>query len=143
MSNQHQKYNTENLRPCYIDNREKARELGRIGGKKSGEAKREKKRLSELLEAALQTVLKDKDGNSIKSPDDPRRNLTRKEAGMIKMAAKFANGDLKTIELAAKLTGELVQQVEVSADVAGGVVMGFDPNEAIREIYGRKEGGNE
>lgn len=143
MSNQQQKYNTENLRPCSIDNREKARELGRIGGKKSGEAKREKKRLSELLEAALQTVMKDRDGNTIKSPDDPRRNLTRKEAGMIKMAAKFANGDLKTIELAAKLTGELVQQVEVSADVAGGVVMGFDPNEAIREIYGRKEVGNE
>lgn len=142
MSKSQQNRNTEGLIP-FTRGESEASEKGRIGGKRSGEARREKKRLSELLEAALQTVMKDRDGNTIKSPDDPRRNLTRKEAGMIKMAAKFANGDLKTIELAAKLTGELVQQVEVSADVAGGVVMGFDPNEAIREIYGRKEGGNE
>lgn len=142
MSNQQQKYNTNNLQHGF-ESVEKARELGRIGGKRSGEAKREKKRLSELLEAALQTVLKDKDGNTIKSPDDPRRNLTRKEAGMIKMAAKFANGDLKTIELAAKLQGELVQQVEVNADIAGGVALGFDPQQAISDLYAEKEGGGD
>lgn len=126
-----------------IRSTEEARKKGRIGGKKSGEARREKKRLSELLEAALQMAMKDRDGNTIKSPDDPRRNLTRKEAGMIKMATKFAKGDLKTIELAAKLQGELVQQVEVNADIAGGVALGFDPQQAIRDLYAEKEGGGD
>lgn len=116
--------------------------MGRKGGIRSGETKRERKRMSELLEAALQSVLRDKDGNPVKSPDDPRRKLTRKEAGMIKLAVKVANGDLKSIELAAKMQGELTQQVEVTADIAGGVALGFDPQQAIRELYG-KEGGDE
>lgn len=99
--------------------------------------------MRELLEMALQTPLKDKDGNVIKSPDDPRRKLTRKEAGMIKMADKFANGDLKTIELAAKLHGELVQQVDVTTDITGGVALGFDPQQAIRDLYAEKKGGQD
>lgn len=136
------KHNTENLIPFTERSKEEVRELNSRGGIASGKARREKKRLAELLEMALSTVLKDNDGKPIKSPDDPRRNLTRKEEGMINMAAKFANGDLKAIELAAKIQGELVQQVDVVADVAGGVAMGFDPKEAIREIYG-KEGGDE
>lgn len=134
------KHGSDNLHP--IDSVEKAREMGRKGGIRSGEAKREKKRMNELLEAALQSVLRDKDGKPVKSPDDPRRKLTRKEAGMIKLAVKVANGDLKSIELAAKMQGELTQQVEVTADIKGGVAMGFDPKEAIRELYG-KEGGYE
>lgn len=116
--------------------------MTRKGGIRSGEARREKKRMGELLEAALQSVLRDKDGKPVKSPDDPRRKLTRKEAGMIKLAVKVANGDLKSIELAAKMQGELTQQVEVTADIKGGVAMGFDPKEAIRELYG-KEGSDE
>lgn len=135
-----EKYNTENLRAPYSPS--EAREMGRKGGIRSGETKREKKRMSELLEAALQSVLRDKDGKPVKSPDDPRRKLTRKEAGMIKLAVKVANGDLKSIELAAKMQGELTQQVEVTADIKGGVAMGFDPKEAIRELYGN-EGGDE
>lgn len=122
--------------------KDEVRELNKKGGIASGKARREKKTMRELLEMALQTTLKDNDGNVIKSPDDPRRKLTRKEAGMIKMAAKFANGDLKTIELAAKLQGELVQQVDVTTDITGGVALGFDPQQAIRELYG-KEGGDE
>lgn len=132
---------TDNLRP--IDSVEKAREMGRKGGIQSGKSKREKKRMCELLEAALQTVLRDKDGKPIKSPDTGR-NLTRKEAGMIKLASKAANGDLKSIELAAKLLGELTQQLDITADVStqSDVVLGFDPMAAIRELYG-KEGGDE
>ena len=122
---------------------EEARKSGAKGGIASGKARREKKTMRELLEMALQTPLKDRDGNVIKSPDDPRRKLTRKEAGMIKMAAKFANGDLKTIELAAKLQGELVHQVDMTADIAGGVALGFDPQQAIRDLYAEKKGGND
>lgn len=133
---------TENLVPFPQRSKDEVRELNKKGGIASGKARREKKTMRELLEMALQTTLKDNDGNVIKSPDDPRRKLTRKEAGMIKMAAKFANGDLKTIELAAKLQGELVQQVDVTTDITGGVALGFDPQQAIRELYG-KEGGDE
>lgn len=133
---------TANLVPLDRRTKDEQREIARKGGLQSGKNKREKKRMSELLEAALEAVLRDKDGNAIKSPDDPRRKLTRKEAGMIKLAAKVANGDLKSIELAAKMQGELTQQVEVTADIKGGVAMGFDPKEAIRELYG-KEGSDE
>lgn len=133
---------TENLVPVSQRTSDELREMTRKGGIASGKARREKKTMRELLEMALQTPLKDKDGNVIKSPDDPRRKLTRKEAGMIEMAAKFANGDLKTIELAAKLQGELVQQVDVTTDITGGMALGFDPQQAIRELYG-KEGGDE
>lgn len=133
--------NADNVRPFEIDSAEKAREMGRKGGIQSGKSKREKKRMCELLEAALQTVLRDKDGKPVKSPDTGR-NLTRKEAGMIKLAAKAANGDLKSIELAAKLLGELTQQLDITADVKADVAMGFDPLEAVRELYG-KEGGDE
>lgn len=131
----------DNLKP--FASAEEARKSGSKGGIASGKARREKKTMRELLEMALQTPLKDRDGNIIKSPDDPRRKLTRKEAGMIKMAAKFANGDLKTIELAAKLQGELVQQVDVTADIAGGVALGFDPQQAIRDLYAEKKGGED
>lgn len=134
---------TENLVPQNTRTKEEQREIAKKGGEASVVARRQKKTMRELLEMALQTPLKDRDGNVIKSPDDPRRKLTRKEAGMIKMAAKFANGDLKTIELAAKLQGELVQQVDVTADIAGGVALGFDPQQAIRDLYAEKKGGDD
>lgn len=85
---------------------DEAREWGKKGGIASGKARREKKACREWLEAALESVIKDKDGTAVKSPDNPRRSLTRKEAGMIKLAVKFANGDLKAIEQAVKILGE-------------------------------------
>lgn len=113
MSKEHK--GSENLVPFTQRSKDEVRELNKKGGIRSGEARREKKRMSEWLEIALQSVLRDKDGQPIMSPDDPTRPLTRKEAGMIKLALMVANGDLKAIELSAKLSGEAETKVVVEA----------------------------
>lgn len=95
----------ENLVPFDQRTEDEARELGRKGGIASGEARREKKTMRELLEAAFAIAMKDKDGEPIKSPDTGKE-LTRKEAAMIKLALKASTGDIKAIETAAKLLGE-------------------------------------
>lgn len=96
----------ENLVPNSERTPKKRQEIARKAGIASGKARREKKACREWLEAALESVIKDKEGTAVKSPDNPRRSLTRKEAGMIKLAVKFANGDLKAIEQAVKILGE-------------------------------------
>lgn len=120
-----------------------AREMGRKGGIKSGESRRKKKLLRELLDAALDTTMRDKDGCMILNPNTGKR-MTQREAGMVKLARKFANGDAKAIEQTARLLGEWEETMNITADVStqSDVVMGFDPMEAIRELYG-KEGGDE
>lgn len=70
--------------------------------------------MRELLEAAFAIAMKDKDGQSIKSPDTGKE-LTRKEAAMIKLALKASTGDIKAIETAAKLLGEGETKVVVEA----------------------------
>lgn len=126
-----------------IDSAEKAREMGRKGGLKSGETKRKKRMFREYLETALDTVLHNRDGAAVPNPytGEP---MTMKEAAMIKLASNAAKGDAKAIEQAARLLGEWEQTINVNADVqtTGTVVMGFDPLQAVREIYG-KEGGDE
>lgn len=126
-----------------IDSAEKAREMGRKGGTKSGESKRKKKLLRELLDAALDTTMRDKDGGMILNPNTGKR-MTQREAGMVKLARKFANGDAKAIEQTARLLGEWEETMNITADVStqSDVVLGFDPMAAIRELYG-KEGGDE
>lgn len=94
------------------------REMNRKGGIKSGETRRRKKTMREWLELALATNLKDKGGEPIMSPDTGKP-MTREEAGMLKLAAAFAYGDTKSIQLAAELLGERVMKSEVSAEVTG------------------------
>lgn len=84
-----------------------------MGGKASGEARRQKKTMREWLEIAMQAAMKNDEGQPIMSPDDPNRELTRKECAMLNLAAKAANGDLKAIELSAKLSGEAETKVVV------------------------------
>ena len=69
--------------------------------------------MREWLEVAMQAAMKDDGGQPIMSPDDPTRELTRKECAMLKLAAKAAKGDLKAIELSAKLSGEAETKVVV------------------------------
>lgn len=92
---------------------EEQRKIAEKGGKASGEARRQKKTMREWLEIAMQAAMKNDDGQPIMSPDDPNRELTRKECAMLKLAAKAAKGDLKAIELSAKLSGEAETKVVV------------------------------
>jgi hypothetical protein len=111
MSKEHK--GSENLVPQNTRTKEKQREIARMGGVASGESKRQKKTMREWLEIAMQAAMKNADGQPIMSPDDPNRELTRKECAMLKLAAKAANGDLKAIELSAKLSGEAETKVVV------------------------------
>ena len=92
---------------------EEQRKIAKKGGEASGEARRQKKTMREWLEIAMQAAMKDNGGQPIMSPDDPTRELTRKECAMLKLAAKAAKGDLKAIELSAKLSGEAETKVVV------------------------------
>lgn len=92
---------------------EEQRKIAKKGGKASGEARRQKKTMREWLEIAMQAAMKDDGGQPIMSPDDPTRELTRKECAMLKLAAKAAKGDLKAIELSARLSGEAETKVVV------------------------------
>lgn len=76
-----------------------AREISRKGGIASGVARREKKALREQLADALEAKTNGK---------------TLKEVGMVELALKFADGDLKAIELAAKLLGEYSDRHELT-----------------------------
>ena len=111
MSKEHK--GTENLIPQNTRTKEKQREIAQMGGRASGESKRQKKTMREWLEIAMQAAMKNDDGKPIMSPDDPTRELTRKECAMLKLAAKAAKGDLKAIELSAKLSGEAETKVVV------------------------------
>ena len=104
---------SENLVPFNQRSEDEVRELNKKGGIASGEARRQKKTMREWLEIAMQAAMKDDGGQPIMSPDDPNRELTRKECAMLKLAAKAAKGDLKAIELSAKLSGEAETKVVV------------------------------
>ena len=105
--------NDENLVPQNTRTKSEQREIAQMGGKASGEARRQKKTMREWLEIAMQAAMKNDEGQPIMSPDDPNRELTRKECAMLNLAAKAANGDLKAIELSAKLSGEAETKVVV------------------------------
>ena len=80
-----------------------AKELGKRGGINSGKARREKRKMRELLELALAETKKDRNGDEI----------SKKVAGAKNLASKYANGDLKAIELASKLLGEWEEKHKV------------------------------
>lgn len=103
----------EDLVPQNKRTKEEQKKIAKKGGIASGEARRQKKTMREWLEIAMQAVIKNNDGKPIMSPDDPNRELTRKECAMLKLAAKAAKGDLKAIELSAKLSGEAETKVVV------------------------------
>lgn len=102
-----------NLIPNSQRTPEELREMTRKGGRKSGESRRRKKAMREWLELALSTKVRDRDGKLVMSPDTGKP-MTREEAGMLKLAAQFANGDLNSIKLTAELLGEKVERHELT-----------------------------
>lgn len=91
--------NNENLRP--IQSKKEARELGRIGGIRSGEVRREKATMRKTLEMMLDEVA-DIEGNENK--------LTYKQLatiGLLKGAIKGDNANYKTI---LEVIGEMQEQ---------------------------------
>ena len=104
----------ENIEP-YKYNAEKAREAGKVGGVKSGEAKREKKLLRELLNELLDrqnALMLDENG-------DPMTNAAIMAVRAIDAAS---GGDWKAWELVRDTAGQKPIEKVMIADVDAGVV---------------------
>lgn len=95
--------NENNLIPQSERTKDEQREIARMGGIASGIARREKKQFREYLEKALSNEMK----------NDKGERIPLKMAGMINLAKKCAEGDLKAIELALKILGEITEKAEV------------------------------
>ena len=109
------------------------------GGKASGEARRRKRLLKESLEIALQMVMK-KNGKQAVHPvtGEP---IDAFDAGMVKLAERFANGEPKAIETVAKLLGQWVDKQEHTheGDVTIKLVKtGYTPASSEEEILKRE-----
>lgn len=87
--------NPENLKP--VQSKEEARERGRNGGIKSGEARRKKRDMKAELLLILDEPIKDKKGHKI----PPRRAIS------LTLLKKALQGDLKAIKLLLEIIGEL------------------------------------
>ena len=104
----------ENIEP-YKYNAEKAREAGKIGGVKSGEAKREKKMLRELLNELMEKqnpLMLDENG-------DP---MTNAAIMAVKAIDAASGGDWKAWELVRDTAGQKPIEKVMVADVDAGVV---------------------
>ncbi|WP_307745958.1 hypothetical protein [uncultured Phascolarctobacterium sp.] len=97
-----------------ITTSEKARELGRLGGVRSGEVRREKARQRKEMKSTLETLLTMslKTGKA-QSIDDiqafakiQNKNISVNEAIAVRVVQRALNGDLKAFELIRDTIGE-------------------------------------
>lgn len=92
------------------------------GGKASVEARRRKKAMREMLSEALQIVVTNSQGES----------KTLEEIGAMKVAEKYAKGDLKAAEFIARLLGEYEQKVKLEGDMRSVQVVVNDEDTAAK-----------
>lgn len=89
---------------------ENAKELGRIGGKKSGEAKRRKKDMREALEIILDMPLKSgkvSDVEQIRNFAETKgKNLSVGQALILVQVKKALNGDLTSAQFIRDTSGQ-------------------------------------
>lgn len=91
--------NIENLKPLST---EKAREIGKKGGKKSGEVRRERKAFKEALILALETK---------------KDNKTIQEIGIDSLMQKYMTGDLEAFKVVRDTIGEKpTDKVDISQE---------------------------
>ena len=87
--------NLQNLKP--VQSTKEARERGRNGGIKSGEARRKKRDMKAELLLVLDEPIKDKKGHKL----PPRRAIS------LTLLKRALDGDLKAIKLILEIIGEL------------------------------------
>jgi len=88
--------------------RKKCSEMGKIGGKRSGETKRRKKLFRELAEGMLAQKAPEKIREKIKSifPEISEKDLTAKTALLVSVYKKALNGDLEAFKTLRDTIGE-------------------------------------
>lgn len=114
--------NEDNLIPFDKRTEEEQRAIATMGGKASGEARRRKKAMREMLSEALQIVVTNSQGES----------KTLEEIGAMKVAEKYAKGDLKAAEFIARLLGEYEQKVKLEGDMRSVQVVVNDEDTAAK-----------
>lgn len=112
----------ENLIPFDKRTEEEQRAIATMGGKASVEARRRKKAMREMLSEALQIVVTNSQGES----------KTLEEIGAMKVAEKYAKGDLKAAEFIARLLGEYEQKVKLEGDMRSVQVVVNDEDTAAK-----------
>lgn len=78
-------------------NTEEARQMGKVGGKKSGEARRQKRTYREIFEALKDELIKTKGG----------KQVTLQEAAVQGVYKKAIGGDIQAMKLLLSMAGEL------------------------------------
>ena len=125
--------NDENLKPFSERSKEEAREMGRKGGKASGEARRAKKTLADAIRAVLDEEL-------------PGTNLTRREAIVVKTLERvYKTGKMDDLVKIAQLTGELQQNINLeSHGLALNIQVGDQATaEELHKLKGEEEDADE
>lgn len=112
----------DNLIPFDKRTEEEQRAIATMGGKASGEARRRKKAMREMLSEALQIVVTNSQGES----------KTLEEIGAMKVAEKYAKGDLKAAEFIARLLGEYEQKVKLEGNMRSVQVVVNDEDTAAK-----------
>lgn len=113
--------NDENLRP--VKSKTEARERGRNGGIKSGEAKRAKKTMKDMLDYLLDKQIKTNKGD-----------MTTLEAIMVSMIAKASKGDVRATEFIRDTIGQKpTDKTEIVGDLPPLVVRELKVDDARDE----------
>lgn len=86
----------KNLKPQSERTPEERKKIAQMGAAASNRVKREKRTFKELLDLALSSKVRNKEGDE----------KSRKEVATIMLADKCARGDLKAIALAQSILGE-------------------------------------
>ena len=98
--------NEENLIPMNERSKSEARELGRKGGKKSGEVRSANAEMRKRLEQIVKMTLKDGKADKIKNLSDAKgANLTISDALLFKLVTMALGGNIKAINKLMELLG--------------------------------------
>lgn len=105
--------NEQNLRPPRT--KKEARERGKQGGIKSGEARRKKKAMKEQMELLLSLPLKDeKIKEQFEEMGIDTDNIDNQMAMMVAMWNKAIHGNTSAFNSIREVTGERVQEIKVN-----------------------------
>lgn len=98
--------NEENLIPMSERSKAEARELGRKGGKKSGEVRSANAEMRKRLEQIVKMTLKDGKADKIKNLADAKgANLTVSDALLVKLVTMALSGNIKAMNKLMEMMG--------------------------------------
>lgn len=121
------KNNEENLIPTNRRSKEEARELGRKGGKASGEARRRKRVMREWVELFGSKPIK------VQNADGSNEDTDYNGAVVANIYRKaIVEGDMKAAEMVAKMNGIFEDKIKLEGDMRSVQVVVNDEDTAAK-----------